>query len=221
MLSWSGRCYCETAQPSPVLVLVTNETEGERLYENWRAILHLIDILCCCAVLVPIIWQVNSLEKSVEAQNITEEEEEVFVNEFEDDVKSDDDNRATRSRFSPSFSEDQQRAIVKLKLFRSFYLMVVAYIYLTRIVVFLVAGVLGFRYTWVQHFLTEVATLAFYVVTGYKFRPREENPYLELKKGDDNLYWTHDVELEEEEEMFVNAGGVSSRFHNRSALELT
>ena len=37
------------------VVILANETEGERPYEDWSALLHLVDILCCCAVLIPIV----------------------------------------------------------------------------------------------------------------------------------------------------------------------
>ena len=77
--------------------------------------------------------------------------------------------------------------IAKLTLFRQFYIMVVTYIYFTRIVVFLLAATLPFQWLWLRYVFSEGATLLFYVVTGYKFRPAEDNPYLPLKKGDDDL----------------------------------
>ncbi|EED96480.1 predicted protein, partial [Thalassiosira pseudonana CCMP1335] len=130
------------------VAILTQETEGERLYEDWSAVLHFVDILCCCAVLVPIVWQVNSLEKSSEV---------------------------------PA-SVEAAKTLRKLKQFRSFYLLVVAYIYFTRIVVFLFATILGFRQTWLRYFITELGTLAFYAVVGVLFRPMEDNPYLEMTR---------------------------------------
>jgi len=78
---------------------------------------------------------------------------------------------------------------------------VVAYIYFTRIIVFLLAATMPYvepllehryplfaclsltslrlcRYDWMwtRHLITELATLAFYVVTGFKFKPDDENP---------------------------------------------
>ena len=47
------------------VVVLTHETLGERLYSDWSAILHLVDIISCCAILIPIVWQVNSLEQSL------------------------------------------------------------------------------------------------------------------------------------------------------------
>lgn len=62
-------------------------------------------------------------------------------------------------------------AVVKLQLFRQFYVMVVAYIYFTRIVVFLLSATIPYYLLWLGPLSTELATLIFYVFTGYKFRP--------------------------------------------------
>ena len=42
------------------------------------------------------------------------------------------------------------------------------------------------RFTWVSVFISECATLLFYVVTGYKFRPAGETSYIALDKDDDD-----------------------------------
>lgn len=142
------------------VVVLLQDTEGERQYENWKAILHFIDILCCCTVLFPIVWQVSALEADAE-------------------------------------SEESARAVRKLKLFRTFYVLVVSYIYFTRVVVFLVATVLGFRYTWMSFLLSELGTMVFYVIVGYKFKPITENEGIEMKEK----------EKDEEIEFLVNEDG--------------
>lgn len=76
----------------------------------------------------------------------------------------------------------------KLRQFRSFYLIVISYIYFTRIVVYLLAATLPYEYTWVKDFCKECAGFCFYVASGYKFRPTPDNPYLP-------------VHLEEEDEL--------------------
>jgi NADH:ubiquinone oxidoreductase subunit 3 (subunit A) len=133
-------------------VVLSHEAEGERAYQDWSAILHLVDILCCCAVLIPIVWQVNALEKSLEG--------------------------ASDENGSPPSTLEERRMLSKLKLFRSFYLTVVAYIYFTRILIYLFATMLDYRHTWIRYFVAELATLLFYVVTGLRFQPMKENPYL-------------------------------------------
>lgn len=148
------------------LTVLSNETEGEKSYERWLATLHLVDIVCCCAVLVPIVWQVNSLEKSVEVDDVDEQDEEEREMGLE--------------------SGEKGEIMSKLKLFRSFYLLVVAYIYSTRILVYLFATMLDFKHLWLRYFVVEVVTLAFYVVVGFMFRPQVDNPYLSVKKGEDD-----------------------------------
>ena len=134
------------------LVVLSHESEGERAYEDWSAVLHLVDIVCCCAVLVPIVWQVNALEKSLEGADSTTD--------------------------ASSSTMEERRTLSKLKLFRSFYLTVVAYIYFTRILIYLFATMLDYRHTWIRYFIAELITLLFYVVTGMRFRPMKENPFL-------------------------------------------
>lgn len=92
------------------------------------------------------------------------------------------------------------RTLSRLKLFRSFYILVVSYIYFTRVVVYLFATILSYRITWLRHFTTEIGTLAFYVVVGYQFRPECENPYMVLLKKDDEVLEEENVELVEREE---------------------
>ena len=51
-------------------------------------------------------------------------------------------------------------------MFQRFYLLVLGYIYLTRILVFLMLNTVPFRYVWLAYFIDEIITLAFYVRTG-------------------------------------------------------
>jgi len=65
-------------------------------------------------------------------------------------------------------------------MFRQFYLLVVTYIYFTRIIVYLMDATLPFKYVWLGEFFTELATLLFWCLTGYKFRPVADNPYFDV-----------------------------------------
>lgn len=132
------------------LLVVASDSPGSTSYSSWENVLHLVDLICCCAILFPIVWQIRSLETAVAANGRAE------------------------------------RSIKKLTLFRQFYIMVVCYIYFTRIIVFLVATALTYESTWMQWFFDESATLVFYVVTGWKFRPVTNNPYLALKSDEDD-----------------------------------
>ena len=134
------------------LAFLSTETENERSYNEWSAILHLVDIICCCAVLVPIVWQVNTLEESTEVVNESKYE-------------------GGEERVSSSSSPSASRLESKLQLFRSFYLIVVIYIYFTRIVIYLFTMSLNYHQTWMRYFIYELGTLTFYFVVGMKFKP--------------------------------------------------
>jgi len=82
------------------------------------------------------------------------------------------------NRLAAEVDGKAQNSLVKLTLFREFYVMVVVYIYFTRIVVFLLAATIPYYLLWLGPCATETATLLFFVVTGYKFQPSLDNPYL-------------------------------------------
>ena len=82
-------------------------------------------------------------------------------------------------------SEKKARNLEKLLLFRHFYVMTVAYIYFTRIIVYLLKSTVEYELRWTAAFFNELATLAYYVATGYMFRPEEENMYFSLKHDED------------------------------------
>ncbi len=77
-----------------------------------------------------------------------------------------------------------QNSLVKLQLFRQFYVMVVVYVYFTRIVVYVIAATIPFYLLWLGPLSTEIATFLFFTVTGYKFRPAPDNPYLPVRSED-------------------------------------
>ncbi|XAR71587.1 hypothetical protein NMG60_11017929 [Bertholletia excelsa] len=70
--------------------------------------------------------------------------------------------------------------LMKLTLFRQYYIVVICYIYFTRVVVYALETITSYRYQWTSVVAAELATLAFYVFTGYNFRPKAHNPYFAL-----------------------------------------
>ena len=175
------------------IAILSHETAGERSFDRWNAILHIVDIVCCCAVLLPIVWQVSALEKSLpnSSTNTGESSEDGKARMDEYDIPDDDEaqDQMEQVQLSP-YDEDEHdlaekgQILSKLKLFRSFYLLVVAYIYLTRIIVYLFATLLDYRHLWIRYAIIELVTLAFYVVVGILFRPMVENPYLSVRQHD-------------------------------------
>jgi G protein-coupled receptor 107 len=144
------------------IIVLSQETDGESSYQTWTGILHIVDILCCCAVLVPIVWQVNDSEKDAQVN-------------FEEEENGAEREHLTSSETATDDEQETDPALSKLKLFRSFYLLVVSYIYSTRILVYLFSSVLSYKYLWVQNFMMEVITLTFYVMVGFLFRPKSES----------------------------------------------
>ncbi|KAI5077858.1 hypothetical protein GOP47_0007682 [Adiantum capillus-veneris] len=116
---------------------------------TWKQLFLLVDVICCCAVLFPIVWSIKHLREAART-----------------------DGKAARN-------------LVKLTLFRQYYIVVVTYIYFTRIVVFALQTVTSYHYTWVSELARELATLAFYVFTGYNFRPVPHNPYFVLDEEEE------------------------------------
>ncbi|PSN53305.1 Protein GPR107 [Blattella germanica] len=88
----------------------------------------------------------------------------------------------------------------KLKLFRHFYIMIVCYIYFTRIIVYLLKITVPFQYEWLDEMFREMATYVFFVLTGYKFRPASANPYFQINVDDDD---------EEEIDVVVSQSGLT------------
>ncbi|KAI8881639.1 hypothetical protein K501DRAFT_334567 [Backusella circina FSU 941] len=80
----------------------------------------------------------------------------------------------------------EQDVLNKYKLWSSFYVVTLVYIYITRILVTLLQASLPYQYvTWAGEAVNEIATLAFYVFIGYKFRPFPNNPYIQVPNNDD------------------------------------
>ena len=130
-------------------IILDESGPSSREWFTWRDIFHLVDIICCCAILFPIVWSIKHLREA-----------------------SHTDGKAAKN-------------VVKLTLFRQFYVMVVSYIYFTRIVVYVIKSTTPYHYAWTADFASELATLAFYVLTGYLFRPVEENPYFVLDEEEE------------------------------------
>ncbi|EFA80358.1 seven transmembrane domain protein [Heterostelium album PN500] len=133
------------------LVMIDEEAPGSIGSLSWRHIFTVVDIICCIAIIVPIIWSIKHLK----------------------DASQVDDKAAQNMQ--------------KLKLFRHFYLMVISYLYFTRIFFALLRASLPFRYAWIGDFSLLLASLIFYCSTGYQFRPSLDNPYFNLPKDEDGI----------------------------------
>ena len=99
-------------------------------HQTWKETFVLIDLICCGAILLPVVWSIRHLQEA-----------------------SHTDGKAAIS-------------LEKLKLFRHFYIMVVCYVYFTRIIVYLLRITVPFQYEWLDPMFKELSTLVFFVMTG-------------------------------------------------------
>ncbi|WOL18662.1 hypothetical protein Cni_G27459 [Canna indica] len=127
---------------------------------TWNQVFLLIDFICCCAVLFPIIWSIRSLRET-----------------------SKTDGKAAKN-------------LMKLTLFRQFYIVVIGYLYFTRIVVYALKTIASYKYRWVSVAAEETVGLVFYMVMFYMFRPVEKNQYFVI---DDQEEEAAELALREEE----------------------
>ncbi|KAI4349245.1 hypothetical protein L6164_009858 [Bauhinia variegata] len=140
--------------PLQVLANVASVVIGEtgpfiKDWVTWNQVFLLVDIICCCAIIFPIIWSIRSLRET-----------------------SKTDGKAARN-------------LAKLTLFRQFYIVVIGYLYFTRIVVFALRTIAAYKYQWVSNAAEEIASLAFYIVMFHMFRPVEKNEYFVLDEEEE------------------------------------
>ncbi|RWS26040.1 hypothetical protein B4U80_02105 [Leptotrombidium deliense] len=136
-------------------IITAESEEGELKHKMWRTVFLFVDLMCCGAIIFPIVWSIRHLQ---EASHI--------------------DGKAAIN-------------LKKLKLFRRFYVIIVCYIYFTRIIVFLLRVAVPFQYEWLDVFCEHAVTLIFFILTGYHFQPTTSNPYFQLPQEEE------DLELEE------------------------
>uniref|UniRef100_A0A672KIQ1 Protein GPR107-like n=1 Tax=Sinocyclocheilus grahami TaxID=75366 RepID=A0A672KIQ1_SINGR len=132
-------------------IIIESTEEGSSEYGLWMEILFLVDLLCCGAILFPVVWSIRHLQES----SVT-------------------DGKAAIN-------------LAQLKLFRHYYVMIVCYIYFTRIIASLIKVIVPFQWKWLYQLLDELATLTFFFLTGHKFRPASYNPYLLLSVEDEDM----------------------------------
>ncbi|KAL6841374.1 hypothetical protein ACP4OV_028892 [Aristida adscensionis] len=77
------------------------------------------------------------------------------------------------------------RNLSKLTLFRQFYIVVIGYLYFTRIVVYALKTIASYKYRWVSILAEEVASIAFYLFMFYTFRPAEKSSYFSLDEEEE------------------------------------
>lgn len=155
-----------------VAQIITDESDqSDAEFRTWHNIFFFVDLLCCGAILFPIVWSIRHLHEA----------------------SATDGKAAINLR--------------KLKLFRQFYIMIVCYIYFTRIIVDLLQMTVVFQYAWLDEMFREMATYVFFVLTGYKFRPVSSHPYFTVPDDEED----DDVEV-------VTESGITASLHRVKPL---
>ncbi|CAL1386621.1 unnamed protein product [Linum trigynum] len=131
---------------------------------TWKQIFLLVDVVCCCAVLFPIVWSIKNLREAART-----------------------DGKAAVN-------------LMKLTLFRQYYIVVICYIYFTRVVVYALETITSYKYLWTSVVASELATLAFYLFTGLKFKPEAHNPYFVIDDEEEEAA-AEQLKLEDEFEL--------------------
>ncbi|KAK9274857.1 hypothetical protein L1049_022111 [Liquidambar formosana] len=131
---------------------------------TWKQVFLLVDVVCCCAVLFPIVWSIKNLREAART-----------------------DGKAAVN-------------LMKLTLFRQYYIVVICYIYFTRVVVTVLETNTSYKYLWTSVVAGELATLAFYAFTGYKFKPEAHNPYFVIDDEEEEAA-AEAIKLEDEFEL--------------------
>jgi len=138
------------------LAMIEETSEGSTSWSQWHDLLEILDIVCCCCVLLPIVWSMKGLREAAQQD------------------------------------EKAARTIARMHRFRSFYIVIVAYIYSTRIAVDMIENSLPYQSTWIAKVIRECVAVAFYLYTGSKFQPAAENPYLHVERDDAEELATRD-----------------------------
>ena len=131
------------------MVVIEETSPGSASWVTWFNILRLVDIICCGAILFPIIWSIKHLREAAAT-----------------------DGKAAKN-------------LQQLQHFRFFYVLVVSFVYVTRIIKYLLDATLPYKLLWLSTLISELSTLVFYILSGHLFRPIPENPYFRLDTHED------------------------------------
>uniref|UniRef100_A0A8D3DKT5 G protein-coupled receptor 108 n=1 Tax=Scophthalmus maximus TaxID=52904 RepID=A0A8D3DKT5_SCOMX len=157
-------------------IIIESTEEGSSEYYLWKEILFLVDLICCGAILFPVVWSIRHLQEASSTDGKGEGPDQIHF----------------KVKITSFYAELHHTAkCVSFLKSRFSSVQIVCYIYFTRIIAILLKVTMPFQWQWCYEFLVEVSTLVFFVLTGYKFRPASDNPYLQLPLDEE------DVEMDE------------------------
>ena len=149
-------------------IIIEESEKSSSSYDLWQEVLILVDLVCCGAILFPIIWSIKHLQEASKVDG------KVAINVAKLKIFR---------HFYIIVSIKKSSFELFLRLSQNF--QIVGYIYFTRIIVYFLSVTVPFSYLWTVDLCQETAILTFYVVTGYMFRPASDNPYMRVPVDED------------------------------------
>ncbi|XP_057576436.1 protein GPR107 isoform X3 [Hippopotamus amphibius kiboko] len=120
-------------------IIIESTEEGTTEYGLWKDSLFLVDLLCCGAILFPVVWSIRHLQEA----SATDGKGKKWIYLEKNTLHGQSVVHLRRRK-------QHQAAInlAKLKLFRHYYVLIVCYIYFTRIIAFLLKLAVPFQWKW-------------------------------------------------------------------------
>ena len=159
-------------------IIITDEwAPGSIVYLEWTDIFHIADFVAAVAVLAPLHWSLKQLQQTYASgagadtgAKVRREREHARLRVRARTTARPHDRAPAQprarleltARRAPSPPPRQQAAetLARLTALRSFYLWTIAYIYATRLLLWILAQGLSYRYTWLAPFLEASAAAA-------------------------------------------------------------
>ena len=167
-------------------IILSESAPGSVGFLTWLNLLHFIDLICCCAVLFPIVWSIKRLASAGGLPQLNSDLEDATMPGGTEDMTEEEEQAALRDAAEDAGGRANLQSLSRLRQFREFYLVLIAYIYFTRIVVDMIASSVPFQLEWLGAFFNEVATLSLLAFVAYRFRPVRNNPYMPVRAGGDD-----------------------------------
>jgi hypothetical protein len=147
-------------------------------------IFPVVDFVACVVVVIPIFKTKDYLSQGSTADGKCE---------FSDEVIFSSCPCILTYNFTFNFCLPAASAnAARYRTWGQFYVLTVAYVYVTRIAAQLLVNALDYRVSWVRDLCVELTTAAFYCAVGWMFRPVSGSEYFRLPDEEDES-----IELEE------------------------
>lgn len=62
-LMWRRVFLLEQVVNNVAQIVLEETAPGSTVWLKWRNVLHVVDIVCCCSILVPIMWSIRHLRQ--------------------------------------------------------------------------------------------------------------------------------------------------------------